>query len=126
MEENEKYLDEDRGSNSWLGEKLEVVGLLEMWVVDCFLLLTRGAGWGVSLGTPTTGHPFLQLILSISMSRPGDEFIFPNIADRVTIIIICSLTHHWPRRGTPATTRRPPPPLSRDPGPQMNSCDPGK
>ena len=30
MEENEKNLDEDRGSNSWLGEKLEVIGLLEM------------------------------------------------------------------------------------------------
>ena len=44
---------------------------------------------GVSLGTPTTGHPFLQLILSISMSRPGDEFIFPNIAGDI-IIIMCS------------------------------------
>lgn len=30
MEENEKYLDDDRGSIGWLGEKLEVRGLLEM------------------------------------------------------------------------------------------------
>ena len=58
--------------------KLEVRGLLEILLSCLLFVLTLGAGTGVSLGTPTTGQPFLQWILSISMSRPGDELTFPE------------------------------------------------
>ena len=41
------------------------------------LAATLGPGRGVSLGTPTTGHPPRHWILSMSMSRPGAAFILP-------------------------------------------------
>ena len=78
--------------------------LLRLW---CWCL-TLGPGLGVSDGTPTTGQPFLQWILSININRPGLEFILPvkcHLLDEDYLWVISWLT---PPTVYPGMVKQPP------------------